>query len=90
MGSTRIRYDSSVTWAGVVLVMTDGTKRAIEIVHPHHAMLRIERDEPFGLPEVTVEVSGPAGPWHYGEGAEPTGPVKAIAESTPENERGSR
>lgn len=86
MGS--VHYDTAIQWAGIVLVMADGSKRAMEIHNPSHAEFQIRSESWSREPEISVCVTGYGSPWRYGQQAEPTGPTKAIAEPTPEIERG--
>jgi hypothetical protein len=79
---------ANITWAGLVLIMEDGTKRAIEFRHPYDASLTYSRSSRYDDGDVEVTIRGAAYRWHYGEQAEPTGPVQAIATPTPEIERG--
>jgi hypothetical protein len=83
-----MRY-SRIVWAGIVLVMEDGSKRAMEFHHPHTADLTFTRDHVYtfedlarryyGEPEVEIRIAGRGARWHYGEGATPPpGPARAI------------
>jgi hypothetical protein len=79
---------SPIVWAGVVLIMEDGTKRAVEFHRPYDASLTYSRLSRYDEGDVEFSISGTAYRWHYGEQAEPTGPVQAIASPTPEIEHG--
>ena len=85
-----MRYDSAIQWAGIVLVMADGSKQAIEMHNPSHAEFQVRSESWHAEPEISVCVTGYASPWRYGQQAEPTGPTQAIATPTPEIERGHR
>jgi hypothetical protein len=79
----------AIQWAGVVLIMADGSKRAMEIHNPSHAQFKITKESWNDEPEITVSVTGYGSPWRYGQQAEPTGPTRAIAIPTPEIEHGT-
>jgi hypothetical protein len=81
-----MHFDSAIKWAGIVLVMADGSKRAMEMHNPSHAQFQVRSESWQAEPEISVCVTGYGSPWRYGEQAEPTGPVKAITEPTPEIE----
>jgi hypothetical protein len=81
-----VRYgEQAIQWAGIVLVMADGSKRAVEIQHPYYAQFKISQESGHENYEVTVSVTGLALPWASGEHM---GPTRAIATPTPEIERG--
>jgi hypothetical protein len=84
-----VRYGGpAIQWAGVVLVMADGTKRAIEFRHPYDASLTYDRLSRYDDGDMEFTIRGAAYRWHQGEQAEPTQPVQAIATPTLEIERG--
>lgn len=85
MASARYEGGQAIQWAGIVLVMADGSKRAIEIQHPYHAQYSMSAASGHDSYEVTVTVTGIAYPW---TGGEYMGPTQAIATPTPEIERG--
>jgi hypothetical protein len=85
----RVNYgETAIQWAGVVLVMADGSKRAVEIRYPYDASLTYTRSSRYDEADVEFAIRGTAHRWHYGEQAQPTDPVQAIATPTPEIERG--
>ena len=83
-----INYGSAIQWAGIVLVMADGSKRAMEIHNPSHAEFQVRSESWDDEQQISVCVTGLSSPWRYGQQAEPTGPMKAIAEPMLEVERG--
>lgn len=91
MNVASVNYTRPIRWAGVVMIMEDGSKRAIEFRHPRHALLRVEGGlmrELYGDPEIHFEISGYAGDWGYGEEAEPSMPVAEIGDPVREIEHG--
>ncbi len=60
----------------------------MEIHNPSHAQFQVRSESWHAEPQISVCVTGYASPWRYGQEAEPTGPMRAIAESIPEVERG--
>ena len=55
-----------MAWVGMIILMRDGSKKAIEFHAPYRAEMTLTGDR-YGLREATVSISGTMAGWRYGE-----------------------